>query len=116
GQTSSIGGFLGLLMAVVGLVLLIACVNVVGIRLARAAARRREIAVRLSMGADRRHLVRQLLTERLILFPAGGLLGVVLAQWFTTFLLALLPKLPVPVAIAFTIDWRVVSFATVLSL
>jgi predicted permease len=116
GQTSSIGGFLGLLMAVVGLVLLIACVNVAGMLLARAAARRREIAVRLAIGADRRHLVRQLLTETLILFAAGGLLGVVLAQWFTAFLLALLPKLPVPVAIAFTIDWRVVSFATVLSL
>ena len=116
GQTSSIGGFLGLLMAVVGLVLLIACVNVAGMLLARAAARRREIAVRLAMGADRRHVVRQLLTETLILFVAGGLLGVVLAQWFTALLLAVLPKLPVPIAVAFDIDWRVVSFATVLSL
>ena len=116
GQTSSIGAFLGLLMAVVGLVLLIACVNVAGMLLARAAARRREIAVRLAMGADRRHLIRQLLTETLILFAVGGLFGLLLAQWFTTLLLAMLPKLPVPIGVSFNIDWRVVSFATILSL
>ena len=116
GRTGMVAAFVGLLMAIVGLVLLIACVNVTGMMLARAVARRREIAVRLAIGAGRGRLVRQLITEAVIVFAAGGVAGLMLSRWLTSLLMALLPRLPVPVAIEVTTDWRVVSFAVALSL
>jgi predicted permease len=116
GQTSTVTGFLGFLMALVSLVLLIACVNVAGMLLARAVARRREIAVRLALGAGRARVVRQLLTETAILFAAGGFAGLILTKWLTGLLLALLPKLPIPVGLTFGTDWRIVTFATFVSL
>ena len=115
GQAVTVGGFFGLLMIIVLLVLMIACVNVAGILLARGAARRREIAVRLAVGAGRGRLIRQLLTETTILFIAGGSAGLVLSLWLTKLLLALIPKLPVPVDLTVHTDWRVVSFGIVLS-
>jgi predicted permease len=116
GRTNIVAGFVGMLMAIVGLLLLIACVNVAGMMLARAAARRREIAVRIAIGAGRWRLIRQLLTEALIIFSAAGLIGLVLSHWLTSLLLALLPQLPVPIAVDVPTDWRVLTFSIVLSM
>jgi predicted permease len=116
GQTDNVAGFLGVLLAIVALVLLAACVNLAGMMLARASTRRREIAVRLAIGANRTRLVRQLITETLVLFVAGCGLGLLLTRWLTSLLLAVLPTLPVPLGIDFVVDWRVVTFAAVISL
>src|SRR5262245_40526600 len=115
GQSASVGGFFGLLMIIVLLVLMIACVNVAGILLARAAARRREIAVRLAMGAGRSRLIRQTLNEPTILVGAGGIAGLRLPVWLTRLVLALSPRLPIPIDLTVHTDWRFVSFGVVLS-
>jgi predicted permease len=113
---SMLAGFLALLMALVSLVLVIRCANVSGILLARATARRREIAVRLAIGAGRGRLVRQLLTETMLLFVLGGGAGLLLARLMTSLLLASLPAFPQPVAMSLPLDGHVVAFATGLSL
>ncbi len=116
GEIDLIAGFLAVLLGIVGLVLLAACVNLAGMLLARAAARQREIAVRLAIGAGRLRLVRQLVTETLVLFAAGGAAGLLLTQWLTRLLLSVLPSLPVPIGIEFVVDWHVMAFAAALSL
>jgi len=107
----SVGAFLALLMAIVGLVLVIASVNVAGMMLVRASARRREIAVRLAIGARRGQVIRQFALEGLMLFAAAGAAGLLLAVWMRNGLIALLPALPFPVVFDLGLDWRVVVFA-----
>jgi predicted permease len=108
--------FLSLLMGVVSLVLAIACANIASVLLARATARRREIAVRLAMGAGRGRLIRQLLTETMMLFLVGGAAGLLLANVLTSLLIRLVPALPVPVDLSLPLDGRVVAFTAALSL
>ncbi|MEX2285123.1 MAG: ABC transporter permease [Gemmatimonadota bacterium] len=106
-----IGQFFGMILGTSVLVLLIAAANIAGMLLARAVARRREIAIRLAMGAGRGRLVRQLMAETLLVFVVGALGGIALTL-FTTRLIANIP-LPVAgrVAFDFAPDWRVLVFA-----
>jgi predicted permease len=111
-----VAGFLALLMAIVSVVLAIACANLAGVLLARATVRRREIALRTAIGAGRARIVRQMLTETLLLFALGSAGGLVLARLLTTLLVALLPSFPIPVSVSVPLDARVVLFALGLSL
>jgi predicted permease len=116
GNRGLIAGFVILLLVIVGLVLLVACANVSGVMLSRAATRRREMAVRVAMGAGRGRLVRQLLIETIVLFLAGGTAGVVLAYLMTALVVSLLPSLPFPVSVSLASDPRVIALTIGLSL
>ncbi len=105
------------LLGAVGLLLLIACVNVANLLLARAATRHTEIAVRLALGATRGRLVRQMLTESLLLAIVAGVFGLALAVWGTDLLVRLLPAdLALPRLDEVRVDGRVLGFAFVMSL
>jgi predicted permease len=108
----------GVLMAVVGIVLLIACVNVGNLLLARGAAREREISTRIALGAGRARVVRQLLTENLVLAAAGGVLGFVLGSWTSRLLEILLPTTAFGEALRLDLapDVRVMIFSALLAL
>ncbi len=106
----------GMLMAVVGLVLLIACANLASFLLARATDRRKEIALRLALGAPRRTLVGQLLTETVLLAGLGGLAGVVLAVQALNALVGADLPLPFPITLDLSLDRTVLGFSLLVSL
>ena len=103
-----------LLFVVTGVVLLIACANVANLLLARAASRAGEMVVRLSIGATRRHLLRQLLAESLLLAAAGGLAGLLVSRWTLALITRLLP--PEALFLRLELIPAVVLFAAALSL
>jgi predicted permease len=116
GNSAPVAAFMAGLMVVVALVLAIACSNLAGVLLARATSRRREVAVRLALGAGRRRLVRQMFVETAILFLAGAAAGLLVARVMTTLLLAMLPALPVQIDLALALDAKAVLFTAGLSL
>jgi predicted permease len=109
-------GVAALLLTVVGLVLLIACTNLAGFLLARASQRRKEIAIRLAMGAKRWVLIRQLLTETVVLALLGGSAGLLVANWALQLLMAFQPPIPIPINLDVGLDRTVLLFTLAVSL
>ena len=105
-----------ILMGLVGLVLLVACANVANLLLARAAARQKEIAVRVAMGAGPARLFRQLLTESILLSGIGGMIGLLLAQWADAILLQLVSRGPSPIPLNVQPDATILGFTLGVSL
>jgi predicted permease len=106
----------GLAMVVVGLVLLVACANVANMMLARGVVRRREIAIRLALGAGRLRVMRQLLTESTLLALAGGVVGLLLAFWMTDALTSFFPSLAYAIVLDVSPDARALVFTLAVSI
>lgn len=112
-QSSTIGL---LLFAIVGAVLLIACANVSGLMLARSITRLREMAIRLAVGGNRSHLIRQLMTEGLLMSLIAMVISLVLTHWVLGILPSLMPSAPFYIELGFTLDGRAIGFAFLLAL
>jgi predicted permease len=108
-------GVAALLLSAVGLVLLIACVNLAGFLLARASDRRKEIALRLALGARRSVLIRQLLVETMVLGLLGGAAGLLVARWVLGALVTFQPPIPLPLNLEFSLDGTVLLFTGMVS-
>src|SRR5215469_1056932 len=106
---------LAMMMTTVGFVLLIACANVAGLMLARGAGRRKELAIRVSLGAGRLRIVRQLLTEGLVIALVGGAFGLLLSCWGIAFVRAKMSFNEYVAAVPISLDWNVLSFTLVVS-
>jgi len=113
---SAYGDPLNILLGVTALVLVIACANLANLMLARATAREREIAVRLAIGASRRRLIRQMLSEALLLAAIGAAGGLLAARWFSAFLVSFLSSDGASTFVDLAPDWRVFAFTVLVAL
>lgn len=111
----NMGTVLWVLLGAVGFVLLIACANLANLLLARATTRQKELAVRTALGATRKRLMQQLLTESIILSLIGGLLGLVVAAWSLRFLATFVPR-TIPSFVSLNVDFKVFGFNLVVSI
>jgi predicted permease len=115
GANQFLSVLLPMLMTIAGLVLLLACANVANLMLVRSVARRREIAIRLSMGASRWRLVRQLLVESLILALAGGVIALLITFWSAGTFMKFVPKTDFPISLGMRVDHTVLLATMVIS-
>jgi putative ABC transport system permease protein len=115
-MTGSVRGLLWILLGAVSFVLLIACANVANLQLTRSAARQKEMAIRMAMGGGSWRLIRQLLTEGMLLALMGGCGGLLLAIWGLDAMRTLLPEGMIPRTNEISLDWRVLAFCLAASL